>query len=59
MVRIMSRLEAKGILQYTLEDLDREMEAYPGMFTQDLKDLVKRHRVSLEAFVKRFSNKEE
>ena len=44
--------EAKGVLLYSLEDLEREIEEFPGMFTDDLKFFVKRYRPQIVEFIK-------
>lgn len=44
--------EAKGILQYTLESLEHEIEKFPGMFTYDLRFFIKEYRQQIVDFVK-------
>jgi len=44
--------EAKGVLLYSLEDLDREMQQFPDKFTDDLKILLKYYRSQIVAFIK-------
>lgn len=43
--------EAKGILFYTLPDLEQEMKEYPKMFTDDLHVLINDYRDELYKFV--------
>lgn len=42
--------EAKGILFYTLEDLEVEMQQYPDLFTQDLHYYITEYREKLYEF---------
>jgi len=44
--------EAKGVLLYSLEDLEREMVEFPGMFSDDLKFFIKRYRPQIVEFIK-------
>ncbi len=44
--------EAKGVLFYTLPELDKELKTFPETFTQDMHVLLKELRVEMEAFVK-------
>ncbi len=44
--------EAKGILQYTLEGLEHEVEKFPEMFTYDLRFFIKEYRQEIVDFVK-------
>jgi len=44
--------EVKGVLQYSLKELDEEIEEVPQTFTYDLKFLVKKYRKELENFIK-------
>ena len=50
--------EAKGVLLYLLEDLEREIEEFPGMFTDDLKFFVKRYRPQIVEFIKATKTKQ-
>lgn len=44
--------EAKGVLLYSLEDLEREMKEFPMIFTEDLRFLVKKYRSQILQFIK-------
>lgn len=44
--------EAKGILQYTLFELKKEMEKFPENFTYDLHFYIKKYKKELNDFVK-------
>jgi len=44
--------EAKGVLLYSLEDLEKEIDAFPMIFSDDLKVLVKRYRNQISNFIK-------
>jgi len=46
--------EAKGVLQYTLDDLEREMTSMPQMFTDDLSYYMEHFGDVFRAFVKQF-----
>ena len=49
--------EAKGVLLYSLEDLEREMKEFPMIFTDDIKTLVKRYRPEIRQFTKTIKKK--
>lgn len=44
--------EARGVLLYSLEELEKEIEEFPGMFTDDLKFFIKRYRPQIVEFIK-------
>jgi len=44
--------EAKGVLLYSLEDLEREVLEFPGMFTDDIKILIKKYKPQIIEFIK-------
>ncbi|MBT4856670.1 NUDIX domain-containing protein [Candidatus Uhrbacteria bacterium] len=44
--------EAKGVLQYTLDDLQDEIKKAPMMFTQELGYFIEYYRAPLDVFVK-------
>jgi len=44
--------EAKGVLQYSLDDLEIEMKKFPDAFTNDLQFFVKEYRPQMERFLK-------
>jgi hypothetical protein len=50
--------EAKGILFYSLEELEREMKEFPAMFTDDLKILVHEYKKEIQSFIERIVNKD-
>lgn len=49
--------EAKGVLLYTLEDLEKEMKEFPNIFTDDLKQLIRRYRPEIAQFIKSIKTK--
>ena len=49
--------EAKWILFYSLEELEREMKEFPAMFTDDLKILVREYKKEIQSFIDRIVNK--
>ncbi|MFH1597776.1 MAG: NUDIX domain-containing protein [Patescibacteria group bacterium] len=49
--------EAKGVLFYTLDELDQEIKAQPETFTHDLRVLVDALRPDIEEFLKFLRNK--
>jgi len=49
--------EAKGVLFYSLYDLEKEMKELQDAFTGDIKFLLKEYRLSMEKFVTDFTKK--
>ncbi|MFH1142454.1 MAG: NUDIX domain-containing protein [Candidatus Uhrbacteria bacterium] len=47
--------EAKGILQYSLDDLEAEMIKFPDVFTQDLQFFVKEYKEQMQKFLKQIN----
>lgn len=43
--------EAKGVLWYSLPDLEREMKQFPDMFTHDMHYFMKEYRGHMEEFL--------
>lgn len=43
--------EAKGVLWYSLDELQRELDSTPSVFTNDLHELFKEYRDVMEAFI--------
>lgn len=43
--------EAKGILRYSIEELDAEMEKYPDLYTQDFRYTMERYRGEINKFI--------
>ena len=43
--------EAKGVLFYSLEELEKEMQEFPAMFTDDLKVLLREYKTEIHAFI--------
>jgi len=43
--------EAKGILLYSLESLEKEIKEYPNTFTDDLKLLIEKYRPEIVSFL--------
>lgn len=43
--------EAKGVLLYSLEDLEKEIMEFPEMFTDDLKFFITRYRPQIVEFI--------
>jgi len=44
--------EAKGILYYNLDELDKEMKQFPDTFTNDMHVLIKAMRSEIKSFLK-------
>ena len=49
--------EAKGVLFYSLPDLEKEIKQLPDAFTGDIKFLLEEYRPSMEKFVADFTKK--
>lgn len=50
--------EAQGVLWYSLEDLDNEMEHQPQLFTGDIHTYMKTYRKEIEAFIEKVKKEE-
>lgn len=50
-VRTVDR-EAKGVLLYSLEDLEKDMKSAPNLFTDDLRVLITNYRPQIVDFIK-------
>ena len=50
-VRTVDR-EAKGVLLYSLADLERDMKISPALFTDDLSTLIGEYRPQIEEFIR-------
>ena len=48
--------EAKGVLLYSLEDLEKDMEASPNLFTDDLRVLITKYRPRIVDFIEFVKN---
>lgn len=46
--------ESKGVLWYSLADLDQEMKKFPETFTEDMHFFLKKFRGDIESFLKSF-----
>lgn len=44
--------EAKGVLLYSLEDLEKDMKASPNLFSDDLRVLIEKYRPKIKEFIK-------
>lgn len=49
--------EAKGIMFYSLDDLKKEMDDFPGMFTYDLKYLIHNFEADIGKFISEITKK--
>lgn len=49
--------EAKGILFYSLDELEKEIQEFPAMFTGDLKVLLKEYKKEIQEFIETLKNK--
>jgi len=49
--------EAKGVLLYSLEELEKEMIEFPTIFTDDLRFLIKQYRPQIVDFIKSVKTK--
>ena len=43
--------EAKGILRYSMEEVDYELKKYPDMFTNDFQYFMNHYRKDIDAFI--------
>lgn len=49
--------EAKGILFYSFDELEKEIQEFPAMFTGDIKVLLKEYRKEIQEFIETLKHK--
>lgn len=49
--------EAKGVLFYTIDELEKEMTTHPDIFTDDLHFILKKYQSEIQNFLKLFVKK--